>query len=330
MNRTLVIAPLLIAAPAGAQNIVPNPSFENLTDCPSYYGQFGFVSDWFPMNGGNPDLYNPCATNPEVSAPSNVFGYQQPASGIGYVGMWGWSGQTISGFGYREIIGARLIEPLIAGHQYWFSMKVSWTSGFPNPNGHTGFASNNMGVKCAMDSLWIDSYWIPWQGHANYHSVDIITDSVNWTLLSGSFVVDSAYQFIYIGNFYDDVSTSVQQMDASGQYFSYYYADDVCLSPFPGSCPEATGVEHVLWGTNAGVRYEPTNATLYLSGLEPAAPLRLDWFDVSGRSIGSFSLAQGAHTELSVKIDPLPTGFCMLRLTDGRVARTWKLLIPDQ
>ncbi len=67
---------------------------------------------------------------------------------------------------------------------------------------------------------------------AQVYTESIITDSINWTTISGSFIADSAYSFISIGNFFD--STNTQVIDYNNNYPStyaaYYYVDDIKVS----------------------------------------------------------------------------------------------------
>jgi len=53
-------------------------------------------------------------------------------------------------------------------------------------------------------------------------------DTINWTKIFGSFVADSAYNYIMIGNFFDDVSTTVFNQGIGPS--AYYYVDEVCVS----------------------------------------------------------------------------------------------------
>ena len=61
----------------------------------------------------------------------------------------------------------------------------------------------------------------------------IITDSVNWTRVSGSFIADSAYQYLALGNFYYDANTDTVDMNNKQRHpdnFAYYYVDYVSVS----------------------------------------------------------------------------------------------------
>ena len=64
---------------------------------------------------------------------------------------------------------------------------------------------------------------------ANINSNSIILDSTNWVKISGSFVADSAYNYLIIGNFFTDSASAISIIDSSAIY-SYYYIDQVTLS----------------------------------------------------------------------------------------------------
>ena len=61
-----------------------------------------------------------------------------------------------------------------------------------------------------------------------FYTNSIISDTINWITISGSFIADSAYQYLMIGNFFDDANTTVVN-NGIGPY-AYYLIDDVCLS----------------------------------------------------------------------------------------------------
>lgn len=69
----------------------------------------------------------------------------------------------------------------------------------------------------------------PINNQSLFHSDSILTDTVNWIKLSTSFIADSAYQYLIIGNFYDDNNTDTLSVNNIGNV-GYYYIDDVCLT----------------------------------------------------------------------------------------------------
>src|SRR4029078_6403538 len=75
---------------ANAQNLVPNPSFEDTPICPSGVGQVNNCLNWIPLIN-TPDYFNRCSQNPDISVPNNLFGFQEPAFGDGYIGFFTYS-----------------------------------------------------------------------------------------------------------------------------------------------------------------------------------------------------------------------------------------------
>ncbi|MCE9539031.1 MAG: hypothetical protein K8R85_07425 [Bacteroidetes bacterium] len=77
-----------------AQNLVPNPSFEQYSSCPNTECGISLAAGWYSA-GYTPDYYNSCGSPSgpfEFGVPQNAVGYQHPASGNAYVGIATWGG----------------------------------------------------------------------------------------------------------------------------------------------------------------------------------------------------------------------------------------------
>src|SRR5690606_26566994 len=98
-----------------AQNLVPNPSFESYSQCPTGPNQMYNCNDWYnvvPSTVSN--YFNSCYNEPNgqsVDVPFNYAGYQETLTGNGYAGV-----STRSSRGY---IQTELTEPLVAGQCYY-------------------------------------------------------------------------------------------------------------------------------------------------------------------------------------------------------------------
>jgi hypothetical protein len=82
------LAVALLSFSANSQNLVPNPSVENYTTCPTGVAQIDNVVGWAKVvnHTGSADYMNVCnATN--VDVPNNAFGSQLANSGDGYFGF---------------------------------------------------------------------------------------------------------------------------------------------------------------------------------------------------------------------------------------------------
>ncbi len=193
------------------QNLVPNPSFEVYDSCPyNYYGQVSFLEEWRSFRE-SPDYGNTCAG----SVPTSPIGStQNPVTGNAYCGFIGY-GASQNG-NYREHLGAQLCQDLVIGQQYFVSMNIIRSSGWPG-------ACNNLGIKFSTVPFTSVNF-PPLSNSAHMFSNTVISNDSIWTYISGTFIPDSSYSYIIIGNFFDSTST-VQY--GSG---AYYFVDDICVS----------------------------------------------------------------------------------------------------
>jgi len=206
---------------AKAQNLVPNWSFEDTIQCPFTDNQVHFSAGWSSF-GNSSDYFNACDTGtvvlplPMTGVPINAFGFQYAATGDAYCGLFtlGYSNS------YREFIGRKLHKPLIESTRYYFSMKVSLAD-------LSDCASNNLGVL--FSTIPYDEINLsPIVNQAHVYTHEVITDSIDWIKISGTFIADSAYEYIIIGNFFDDLLTDTIMFSPAGCN-PYYYIDDVCV-----------------------------------------------------------------------------------------------------
>ena len=198
-TKTIILLPVLLITiiTAQTQNLVPNPSFEDTIYCP-YVGEMDAVKDWHSYSA-SPDYYNICADF-QFGVPLNAWGYQLPAEGDAYCGMLIYNNYAFPPDPdtlFRKMLGTELVVPLIINKKYYVSLKASLSS----PD---FCASNNIGVLFStvphVDTEQINSTW-DLQNFAHINSQSIVTDTLNWTNVSGSFIADSAYRYIVIGNF---------------------------------------------------------------------------------------------------------------------------------
>jgi hypothetical protein len=209
-------------------NLVPNPNFEQYIICPTNVGEVFQAVGWSSY-ANSPDYFHFCG-GPCVSVPDNCFGSQSAASGNAYVGYYGGG----PGDNYREYIGIQLTNSLSIGIKYFVSFKISRS----NIVGPFSNSTNKQGVLFSTVSYSASSP-APMNNFAHVFNGNIIADSLNWTTIFGSFISDSAYQYIALGNFYDDANT-----DFNGSQYSYYYIDNVCASTDSSYAATWTGIDN--------------------------------------------------------------------------------------
>lgn len=219
-----------------AQNLVPNPSFEEFSQCPDQLNQVPYATGWSSF-GNTPDYYNACnyssLVNQEVYAvPDNYNGFQYAAEGNAYCGLISW---LENGSNYREMIGAELITPLDSGITYFVSLKFNFPYREDNPCWNT--AIKNLGVRFT-NFQYSENSPHPVDDSCHVCSNQLIMDTLNWIEVSGSFIPDQQYNYIVIGNFYSDATTETMLVFDSlycGNVSSYY-VDEICVSTNSLTC----------------------------------------------------------------------------------------------
>ena len=207
-----------------AQNLVPNPSFEDTVACPNNFAQIDRATGWSSYRQ-SPDYFNACAptTGPiSVSVPSNQWGNQYARTGNAYAGLTTYQKQVSN---LREYMGIQLSQPLLIGQIYYASFYVSRAL---SPNPYINAATNKLGMRLSTQPF-STSNWQPVDNYAQVYTDSIITDTLNWIQISGSFIADSAYLYLSIGNFFQDSLTSYIRFDSTSTV-AYYYIEDVYLS----------------------------------------------------------------------------------------------------
>ena len=252
MRRYLVILILCLwgsLQQAMAQNLVTNPGFEEKYKCPEgrseiiylpIYSSFPSVLDWVSPLNSTPDYFNRCSINPQVRLPFlSVDGYHEPHSGNACAGVSMFTGHPLHDTAdyWAEYLETRLASPMQAGHTYYISYYVCLTT-------HSGKSYNiisvdNIGAR--LTAQMIDTNCGPHMFLLN-DPPDIhtpaglfITDTVNWTLVSGIYTATGGEQWLTIGRFYSDplnfivINAVVPDIDLAGST-CYMLVDDVCVT----------------------------------------------------------------------------------------------------
>ena len=225
MKRILFISLCLvfIKIKTDAQNLVPNPDFETYSLCPNWWSspgddQIARCTGWdylSPGVGGTSDYYNSCGT---------MFMNDQLAhSGTGYAGIYTYEPANSQ---YREYLQVQLTSPLVSGTTYTVRMYAV------SANGSPGYAkaclTNGLGFYFKSSQVTTNSTKCL-NVTPQVESLSILADSVNWTLISGSFVAGGGEQWLVIGCFENDNNISVTGYSASAPA-AYYLIDDVSVT----------------------------------------------------------------------------------------------------
>lgn len=219
------------------QNLVPNPGFEDLIECPDNNTGMYLAHDWFAPTNASSDIFNAChpmsggticpldTGNTYLdwwfwAVPTNVVGCQDPHSGSGYAGIMVYDIEE-----YREYIQVKLTQELSAGERYYVQV----------------FLSNGDRMHYGTDAFHIafieDSIQYNFQTVIDF-GVDlsntpgnIITELDEWVQLDWEYIANGTEKYVVFGNFYNNENTLLDSINPDEDYFNraYYYIDDVYI-----------------------------------------------------------------------------------------------------
>jgi hypothetical protein len=324
----LALGCLLFVAPPRCEaqsNLVPNHSFEEYDTClvvnDVYYPDTGPLG-WFSA-GWTPDHMMSCLPYGSFNGvPLNAWSFQYPQDGECYAAVLTYR-EFPEG---REYFMVQLVEPLVVGQQYFASFYANpcWGGYLPSPQ--MWMATNGIGmVFTTQPRQWELDDPIPAPlNYAHVYSQSTITDTSGWTLVSGSFVADSAYQYVMLGNPFDNASTDTVHFAAQTNLpRGGMLIDNVCVSANPGDCPMAVGMEEQMV---VGFRIYPNPAQQWLMiiGVELGTPLRIH--DMVGRCVWQ---GRALGTKMQLDVGAWARGAYMLRMEGTRKQSSLKFVLVE-
>lgn len=206
---------------SSGQNLVPNPSFEELNNCPTSSGLLVNATSWINPNLKSPDLYHACAGSdcdgpPFVCVPDNWTGSQTPFTGDGYAGIFV-GGENVS----REYIQVPLLNTLSEGQKYILTYHLSLADDYQ-------FAIDRMGAYFSTSAV-ADEGLLNFSPQMITPADLFLTNKGGWTEITDTLIASGGEAFLTIGNFNDEANTNFMGNQGGGRPGSYYYIDEVKL-----------------------------------------------------------------------------------------------------
>lgn len=222
-------------------NLVPNPSFEIFTLCPTAHSQTGLVDEWSEFMG-TADYYNACGTG-GVGVPANMFGSEAARTGDAYVGGGAFIGP---GGNAREGLQVALMDSLVAGQDYKVSFYVSTADG-------SDWALDRADVHFSAGAASPPPpASLPFVPHVSNPRGNTISTS-GWTLVQGIYTASGGEDHLIMTNLHDDTETELVSVSGLGLDFGYQYYDDVSVR-----ASETTTRSFMVTGTSAGLGFSWT------------------------------------------------------------------------
>lgn len=205
-----------------AQNLVPNPGFEEFVLCPTNIGQVtNHCKNWYQYTTGTTDYYNSCSSG-AAGVPLSQSGFQYPAEGDAYAGFL----TAFGGGDYKEYLTVK-IPALVIGGMYEVSMSLSLAES-------ANYTTNDIGVfffSEGPDSIKSTKQVLPVHPQISYKKYGHIADTTHWIRVVDTLIADSAYSNLLIGG-YDHVDTldlRPTNFDVFKDGSAYYFVDSVVV-----------------------------------------------------------------------------------------------------
>lgn len=238
---------------SNSQNIVPNPSFEEYITCPlnTYYCGLAYITfapPWLLTCGSStPDFIHDCINNSTCTSCGtddcinlkNFMNKQKARTGLGMAGFYLHDVlDTLDKLYDKEYIQVKLKSPLQSNVRYRVSFYVSLHE--YSPAGIDKFQVYFSDTLVMFNQTSPPSWtWLPshYMLHPQVSNPDfrIITDTVNWTKIEGSFIANGGERYLVLGNFMPFSQTNsitLKEVDPVSYFpWCYYFLDDIAVYP---------------------------------------------------------------------------------------------------
>lgn len=300
-------------------NLVPNPSFEDFTLCPDNWAQIERIDNWEAYKG-SPDYFNSCEPTNSFSTPQNLMGNQTPASGNSYGGLIFYSRDGINA---DEIMGVQLSQSLSIGVKYYTSFKIVLK--YNSPFG-VCCANNKIGAKFSTQS-YTTSNPPAIDNNAHVWTDSVISDTLNWSQIFGSFTADSNYNYLMIGNFFTNPNIIINDIIQVND-FGYYYVDDVCVSTDSSFCSNYiyTGIEDESIKNNVTIYPNPATDYFTINFDFMSEPYNLIIYNTIGKKL--YEEKDIATSSKIINTTTFNKGLLLISITTKNQSIIYKLLKP--
>lgn len=213
-----------------SQNLIPNPSFELTTKCPTSVPDFKHVKAWGSLSWFH--YMNGCSDTSkgtgQFGVPFNLFGYQKSRTGKGHAALL---------IDLKAILQTKLSSPLVKDSVYFIEFYVSRAE-------KSYAASFVMGACLSKDSVFIDraerGYGWEEKVWADLYELKpqitnaenrLLDDTTFWVRISGTYKALGGEEYILIG-YTKDASKSREDFKIISKGYltkCCYYIDDVTV-----------------------------------------------------------------------------------------------------
>jgi hypothetical protein len=235
---------------------------------------------------------------------------QAPHTGNAYLGIIAYN----YGTEYREYATAELAVPLTAGVPYWVSFYASLNDGYIQAVQQLGAY-----LSATAPGPYSNTLHIPLTPQVE-NIGGILSDTAAWVQVYGVFNATGGEQYVTIGNFRDDASTTIATVGNTGSFGAYYFIDDLRVELLEG----------IAEWNNGSVLVYPTcfknNFTVELNNA-PVENLSYEITNSNGSKILSENIHNNSpHLKKQIDLSSFSSGMYVLAISTGRQVMHKKLI----
>ncbi len=262
LNNFILYLLLLYNSHCFSQNLVRNPSFEEIYDCSDpfksmsfdtsgYNNNYGFTKYWVSPTLSTSDWFAPCIPNGFSNNAPHCWGndYQQAYTGVAFSGIALYTHQNTPEYMniiYREYLQTRLSKKLEKGSGYCAKFYIS-AGVLPDIGNTSILLSDDIDIAFTKNRITnyrydfftsVDpnqNYLIPATDYIEIGKNTWATDTSKWYKIEKTFIAKGGEEWLTIGNFKDDAHTNLKPLFANNTTLSqaYIYIDDVSVTELP-------------------------------------------------------------------------------------------------
>lgn len=201
-------------------SLIPNPSFENRSCCPSSWSQLNCADNWVQATETTSDYFNTCGFTPATTP------FPLP-NGDGFAGM-------IIAQDYREYVGACLTSSMIAGQEYAITFNIASvpSSGLLQPCTMPPYGPINFTIYgrtfCPTFPITIGTGGCPGNFGWTELGFTTYTPSTSWGTITITFTPTQNIDAIILGP--PCALPASYPIGGAGTCYPYFYIDNLLLN----------------------------------------------------------------------------------------------------
>lgn len=305
----------LLAFSGHAQNLVPNPSFEdtvvwNNGPVPLFWGLDRLI--------GSPDYFSAHYSNqfPNAQTPVNSRGVQVPSNGAAYFAI---AAFDLVDTDFREYLQVELLDTLVQGENYRVQFQISLADSFR-------VAVNYQDIGVSFGNTLIPNnqdHKIRPLAHFYSDSVWDASDKVNWQEFNAIYTANGGEKTVVIGNFKTDLKTDTTQLNSGGSFPLFYRAATYYIDQISVTRLDTTSIEESPFTNLISVYPNPVENDLIILN-KSNQNLSFQIFNLQGQAIPI--TVETVSITSKINLGHLPKGIYLLQVNDGKNSFSKKIV----